>query len=263
MSGRDPDRSDSEGADDGKPDEAEDATPDQVDEATPAAKRSPDELTSATKEVAEEANEDDLMESVRDLEALFRLSDGDDAAAKAGIPDMSDIDAVRRERDEYLDSLRRLQADFVNFRKRVSRQGADEASRAKAVLIERLLPVLDAFDLAVAHAGEGPDGAALKQLGSLLADVTQREGLERIDTAGVPFEPTVHDAVAHVPDDEDVVDEADVPDDAAGDDAKRAPGPGGKGKTPPVEGPVVAEVLRSGYSLKGRVLRPAMVKVRG
>lgn len=150
--------------------------------------------------------------------------------------------ALERERDEYLDALRRLQAEFDNYRKRVTRQQSELLERASESLLERLLPSLDALDLATVHHGGEADGesaqlaAALGQIASLLRDTLAKEGLERIDEAEVAFDPTVHDAVAH-----------DTDDDVEG-------GP---------HGVVVVEVLRPGYRLKGRVLRPAMVRVRG
>jgi molecular chaperone GrpE len=145
---------------------------------------------------------------------------------------------AERERDEYLDSLRRLQADFENYKKRVARQFEDLAAAGATALVGRLLPVLDALDLAEEHllAEEHGDAAlatetrALVQARALLVDTLQKEGLERVGTAGEPFDPTVHDAVAHTE---------------------------GEG------GPVVDEVLRAGYQWRGQVLRPAMVKVRG
>ncbi|MHB8669691.1 MAG: nucleotide exchange factor GrpE [Acidimicrobiales bacterium] len=133
------------------------------------------------------------------------------------------------ERDEYLDSLRRLQADFENYRKRVMKQQAELAERAAQSLVEKLLEVLDTFDLAMAH-GEG-----MAQGYGKLVDALEKEGLERIDPDGQPFDPTEHDAVAH-----EASEEAD-PDAAA----------------------EVTGVMRPGYRWKGRVLRPAMVKVRG
>ncbi|MGH9124036.1 MAG: nucleotide exchange factor GrpE [Acidimicrobiales bacterium] len=136
--------------------------------------------------------------------------------------------AVARQRDEYLDSLRRLQADFENYRKRVERQRAEQVERAAGDLVAKLLPVCDTADLAIAHGG----GEEVKQIWTALFDILERQGLVRIDPVGDPFDPTLHDAVAHEP--------------AEGD----AP-------------PEVAEVLRAGYLWKGRVLRPAMVKVRG
>ncbi len=145
-----------------------------------------------------------------------------------------DIDRLVAERDEYLDSLRRLQADFDNYRKRAVRQQTELLERASANVLVELLPVLDALDLADAHAGDGDDTAALTQIATLLRGTLEREGLERIDAVGVAFDPTIHDAVAHEP---------------AGEDDET------KGS--------VSEVMRSGYRLKGRVVRPAMVKVKG
>ena len=138
----------------------------------------------------------------------------------------SEIAAVMSERDEYRDSLVRLQADFENYKKRVSKQTDDMRDRAAESLVEKLLPVLDTAELAIAHGG----GEGVAQLSATLSGVLEREGLERIDKAGEPFDPNCHDAVAH------------------------EPGDGGQ---------EVAEVMRSGYRWRGRVLRPAMVKVRG
>jgi len=141
------------------------------------------------------------------------------------------------ERDEYLDALRRLQADFDNFRKRSMRQQTELLERATEGLCVRLLPVLDALDLATAHVGgedESNEAAkALEQIGALLRDILAREGVERIDAAGVPFDPTVHDAVGSLP------------------------------VEPSPDGQTVAEVMRAGYRLKSKVLRPAMVIVGG
>ena len=121
----------------------------------------------------------------------------------------------------------RLQADFENYKKRMIKQQTDHLERAAESLVEKLLPVLDTADLALAH-GAGED---VKQVTDALTGVLEREGLERIDPVGAPFDPTLHDAVAH------------------------EPGDGGQQE--------VVEVLRAGYRWKGRVLRPAMVKVRG
>ncbi len=139
-----------------------------------------------------------------------------------------DLARVARERDEYLDALRRLQADFENYKKRIIRQQTEHLERAAEHLVEKLLPVFDTTDLAIAHGG----GEEVKQVWTALFDTLEREGLERIDPLNVPFDPTVHEAVAHEPGD-------------------------GKGEQE------VVEVLRAGYRWKGRVLRPAMVKVRG
>jgi molecular chaperone GrpE len=160
--------------------------------------------------------------------------ENDTAAASedAAAPVVDARSEVERQRDEYLDALQRLQADFENYRKRVARSSQDAADRASGEVVAKMLPVIDAFDLAAAHFLNAPseEAEALAQARGLLQDALAKEGLERIDEVGVPFDPQVHDAVAHI----------------EGDD-----------------GPVVDDVLRAGYRWKGSVLRPAMVRVRG
>lgn len=145
---------------------------------------------------------------------------------------------VERQRDEYLDALQRLQADFENYRKRVARVAEDAAARAAGELAGKLLPVLDALDLAEAHfaSSTSDEAAALTQSRALLLDTLEKAGLERVDATGVAFDPTVHDAVAHVP----------LEGAGEGDGTHE-----------------VTEVLRAGYRWHGAVLRPAMVQVRG
>ena len=199
-----------------------------------------DSSTEATSSEADSDNGaddevEDLFESV-ELEA-----DDIDARLEAILEEVPDplADALRQ-RDEYLDDLRRLQAEFENYRKRVVRQSEEASDRATAAVLERVLPALDALDLARAHGEDATDEvakvllAALGQISSLLRDALAKDGLERIDEIGVNFDPVVHDAVAHDP-----AEEGDEP------------------------GVIVAEVLRPGYRLKGRVVRAAMVKVRG
>jgi molecular chaperone GrpE len=150
-------------------------------------------------------------------------------AEEAGVPAPPDVEAqLARERDDYREALQRLQADFENYKKRVAKQSEEVRERAAELLVTQLLPVLDTADLALSH-GAGED---IKQLSASLFAVLEKEGLEKIDNAGDPFDPTHHDAVAHDPS-----------------------GEGG--------GPEVAEVMRAGYRWRGRVLRPAMVRVRG
>jgi molecular chaperone GrpE len=154
-------------------------------------------------------------------------------AAEAVQPNTEAIDvlaATEKERDEYLDALRRLQADFENYKKRVQRQQAETLERAGEDLAGKLLPVLDTIDLARQHgAGEGVD-----QIANALFDVLAKEGLERIDAVGAPFDPNEHEAVQH------------------------EPGDGGE-----ADGPVVSGLMRAGYRWKGRLVRAAMVTVKG
>src|SRR5579864_6292204 len=82
----------------------------------------------------------------------------------------SDLVALQRERDDYLDALRRLQADFDNFRKRTMKQQTEILERAAQGLVDKLLPVLDAADLAIAHGG----GEAVAQVAGLLMDTLMK-----------------------------------------------------------------------------------------
>jgi molecular chaperone GrpE len=152
---------------------------------------------------------------------------GDDAVAQAEAVVEADIAAIVAQRDEYLDALRRLQADFENYKKRTIKQQTDHLERAAQDLVVKLLPVLDAADLAIAHGG----GESVAQVGQLLLDTLIKEGLEGIaPEPDEPFDPTQHEAVVHEPGDGEAV---------------------------------IVELLRAGYRWKGRLLRAAMVKVKG
>jgi molecular chaperone GrpE len=168
----------------------------------------------------------EVTEAVADSSVPAEEAPAEAAVQQAEAAVESDIARIAGERDDYLDALKRLQADFENYKKRVLKQQTEHLERAAEGLVEKLLPALDTFDLALAH-GEGFD-----QVQSALMTALEKEGLERIDPVGKPFDPNEHDAVAH--------EEGDT---------------GG--------GPIVSEVLRTGYRFKGKLLRPAMVKVKG
>jgi molecular chaperone GrpE len=151
-------------------------------------------------------------------------------ASEVAVPEVADeVALLRAERDEYLDHVRRLQADFDNYRKRMLRDQTVHLERATEGLIEQLLPVLDAFELALLNAGSDPERLrkGVELVYSELLGVLEKAGLQRIEAHGKPFDPSEHEAVMHVE--------------------------GGE--------PGVRDVIRTGYRLKGRVLRPAMVKV--
>lgn len=136
------------------------------------------------------------------------------------------VGAVAAERDAYKETAQRLQADLENYRKRMVKQQGEALERANEGLVSKLLPVLDTIDLAKAHEPNG----SLEQVAVALMEVLSKEGLERVASVEQPFDPSVHEAVAH----------------EAGDG-----------------GPRVVEEMRAGYKWKGRVIRPAMVKVAG
>jgi molecular chaperone GrpE len=146
--------------------------------------------------------------------------------------ELDELAKTQAERDEYLDTLRRVQADFENYRKRVIREQTALVERATEGLVERLLPVLDSFELALRNLdADDVDERVRKGVELVFAEllgVLEKTGLSRIEAEGKPFDPNEHEAVLQE---------------------------GGEAE------PVVTEVMRTGYRFKGRLLRPAMVKV--
>ena len=137
-----------------------------------------------------------------------------------------EIEALLAERNEFKDIALRLQADFENYKKRMTQTQSDEIARATGRLAESLLPVLDACEAAFAHGAEG-----VEPIWSSLIGALKSQGLVAMDLLDQPFNPELAEAVMTEP----------------GDGAE----------------PIVSEVLRTGYEWKGRVLRAAMVKVKG
>ncbi len=166
-----------------------------------------------------------------DQHAAASVAGSDTAEVEAGQL-IADIDLLQRERNDLLDTTQRLQADFENYRKRVLREQTALVERATEGLVEQLLPVLDSFELALANLDPDLDADRVRKGIELvyaeLLGVLERAGLARIDALDEPFDPNEHEAV--------------MQDDGDGD-------------------PRVGDVLRAGWKLKGRVLRPAMVKV--
>lgn len=156
-----------------------------------------------------------------------------DSDAEGGPETDESPEAARAEADQYREHLQRLQAEFDNYRKRVLREQTSAVEMAAQPVISRLLEVLDDFDLALMHAQDRPDFDrflhGVELVYAKLLDTLRAEGLERMDAHGKPFDPEMHEALMQ-----------------SGD---------GDGD------PVVADVLRPGYTLKGRVLRPAGVRV--
>lgn len=169
-------------------------------------------------------------------EALAALIDdqaaADQAAAESGgaglAPEQISEEAVVAliaERDDYLDQLQRAKAEFANVRRRDGERAEAQRAQAAASLVERLLPVLDSCDAAL---GQGVE--EIRPISDALFEVLSSQGLERVDAAGQPFDPELHEAVMYEE---------------------------GEGEQ------VVVETLRTGYRWNERVLRAAMVKVQG
>ena len=138
------------------------------------------------------------------------------------------FDEILSERDEYLSLLQSVKAEFSNYQKQTKKRITETRTSARGEIVEKILPVLDACDAAISHGAE--DVAAIRKA---LIDSLENEGLELVGRALEEFDPSIHEAISHEPGIEDE------------------------------EGQVVSEVLRQGYFWEGKILRPAMVKVRG
>jgi molecular chaperone GrpE len=136
------------------------------------------------------------------------------------------VDPVAKERDEYLDALQRLKAEFDNYRKRVAREEAALAVRVSERLVKELVPVLDDLERALNHEGDIEEGVRLVH--RALADALAKEGLSEIETDG-KFDPHTQEALLSQPSEAE-------------------------------EGTVI-QVLQKGYKLGDRVLRPARVVI--
>jgi molecular chaperone GrpE len=142
---------------------------------------------------------------------------------------LADLEAERKKSEELLARLKYAQADLENYRKRVSRETDAALRLANEAFLVRLIPVLDDLDAALAHLdGEASKGVQMVRanlLGALIA-----AGLEEIPASGIAFDPYVHDCVQQVSD-------------------------------PELTDGTVKEVVRKGYRLPDRILRPAQVIV--
>jgi molecular chaperone GrpE len=156
-------------------------------------------------------------------------------ALKAELKSVKDeLRKARESSEDSVSKLKYLMADFDNYRKQMEKQAATKSESAKAELLLKFLNIRDDYLRALSVAKkaktedvviEGLEGM-LKNIDSLFAS----EGVREIETVGTPFDPNVHDAIAH----------------SARDDLK--------------EGTVTAEI-RKGYVLNGRVLRPSLVEI--
>ncbi len=182
-------------------------------------KRDPEPRDEVTPEAAQEdqtSPEDPALveEPVPEVDGVLMLSE--------------ELEAARRERDEYLDALRRLKAEFENSRKRQERDRTRVLSMASERLVRELLPVLDNLDRALEAGGDIREGVQATR--GQLAEVLANEGLLPVASDGQPFDPNVHDAVMGQPSEEHE------------------------------EGTVI-QTFQRGYLLNGKPIRPAKVVV--
>ena len=155
-------------------------------------------------------------------------SDSQGSAAVAG----GELEKLRTERNDLFERLARLQAEFDNYRKRAAKENAEYRDYAVSDAARALLPVIDSFTLALKNAAAKPEDLrkGVELIFKQLQDVLQKLNIERVPAQGEPFDPRVHEAIEM------------VETDAAPDHH-------------------VLEELQPGYRIKGRLLRPAMVRV--
>lgn len=192
-------------------------------------------------QIIEERTEEDPPAPEAVVDAEIVPSDGAEEAAALGIdlPEDKDeaiavllqsLEEARTEAGSYIDDLRRVAADFDNYRKRTAREQSVILDRAAERVVRELLPVLDTFDAAVAvDPSTDPERQLLSGLLNTrqqLLKALEKEGLAVIETVGAEFDPEVHEPVG---------------------------APEGQGTL------VVAQELRRGYTLNSKLLRAALV----
>jgi len=143
----------------------------------------------------------------------------------------AEFDQLKGERDQLLDRMARMQAEFDNARKRAERERVEFRDIATGNVVDQFLPVIDNFQLALSATGNADQlrsGVAL--IVKQMEETLQRMQVNAIPSVGEPFDPRVHEALGSV-------EREDIPDQH------------------------VAEEIRRGYRLRDRLLRPALVRV--
>lgn len=197
------------------------------------------------KEMQQEIDEAEAEETAADeAEALetAEASESDaaeaDAAAEAEAPDedaaalKAQVESLKAALEEKDNRVKRLQADFENFRRRTSKEREELANVVTQDLLKSMLPILDNFDRAMAAEQKDNESfqKGVEMIYTQLHETLKNAGLELIDTAGQKFDPNFHQAVMRV-------------------------------ENPDLEDDTIAQEFQKGYIVKGRVIRPSMVQV--
>lgn len=195
------------------------------------------------KEMQQEIDEAEAEETVADeapetAEAADAAAPEADAAAEAAAPDedaaalKAQVESLKAALEEKDNRVKRLQADFENFRRRTSKEREELANVVTQDLLKSMLPILDNFDRAMAAEQKDNESfqKGVEMIYTQLHETLKNAGLELIDTAGQKFDPNFHQAVMRV-------------------------------ENPDLEDDTIAQELQKGYIVKGRVIRPSMVQV--
>jgi molecular chaperone GrpE len=176
-----------------------------------------------------------LENSAPDVSAEAGASAEDQVSAAPAEDQLAAISAERdqlaAEKADLLDRLLRRQAEFDNFRRRTDRERSEFLQFAGMELARELLPIVDDFERALKVESSDKDYVrGIELIYQRLSEILKRMGVEPLEAAGRPFDPNVHQAVDRM-------------------------------ETPDVEDQTVLEEYQKGYNFKGKLLRPAMVKV--
>lgn len=172
-------------------------------------------------------------EAAAGAEAQAEAGD-EEAAAEAGAEQdpAAEVEALKVQLAEGAERMKRLQADFENFRRRTRQEKEELSNMVVQDFIKELLPMLDNFDRAMA--AEATDAAKFQQgvemIYNQLTEILKNRGMELIDTKAAKFDPNFHQAVMRV-------------------------------ENPDLEDEAIAMELQKGYMVKGKVIRPSMVQV--
>ncbi len=214
-----------------EPEGAESTSAEPVDASAAAADDQPSGAADGGSTPAEivdpEVVEGDLVEpaDVAFDQAVADLIDSEQG--KAGKPGHAELGALRSELDDRTRDLQRITAEYANYRKRVDRDRGLAGEQATASVLAALLPILDDLDRAREH---GDLSGPFASMADALVATLGKFGLTAFGEKGDPFDPTRHEAVAHL-------------------------------TSPEVTEPSCIDVMRRGYLLGDRLLRPAMVAV--
>lgn len=184
------------------------------------------------------AGADDVITEQRPVEEPVASQQANEQATYAEVvPEAEDTvskseyDVLKAERDQLIDRLARLQAEFDNARKRAEREKVEFRDIATGNVVDQFLPVVDNFQLALASTGDVEQlRSGVQLIVKQMEETLQKMNVTAIPAVGEPFDPRVHEALGSV-------DRDDIPDQH------------------------VAEEIRRGYKLRDRLLRPALVRV--
>lgn len=188
-----------------------------------------------------QASEEEMQVAASAAEAGDAAAEqaAEDAGAEAGDvggeqaqDPAAELEALKKQLAEGAERMKRLQADFENFRRRTRQEKEELSNLVVQDFIKELLPMLDNFDRAMA--AEATDAAKFQQgvemIYNQLAEILKNRGMELIDTKEAKFDPNFHQAVMRV-------------------------------ENPELEDETIAMELQKGYMVKGKVIRPSMVQV--